>query len=181
MFCHLNYQIDKKYFREYFWENFDKGQYHVSYDENGQVKTIHQFWWMLFGLEKITKDIMYDLGIIDMNVLPRFSFIKSTCGLKPHVDIDRIVGINFNIMENNVPELTFGDHTVYYDSLLADVGSTIHQVKPVNYNRLILKFAIREPYQDVMESLDKRNLIDYEKTKIDNPHYAEYVSVLEEK
>ena len=64
---------------------------------------------------------------------------------------------------------------------MADVGSVEHSVEKVPYERLILKFAIRELWQDIFDVLESRGLIDKEKTKQINPDYKNYESVIKER
>lgn len=176
MFCYLKYTIDKEFHRNYFWETYDTGGYHTVTDPvTGKVRT-HKFWWQVFNLREVTKNIIEDLGLVGKNILPRYSYIKKGHGLNTHIDIDRIVGINFNLMEDYQPSLRIKNQKIFYESLLADVGAVPHNVERVNYDRLVLKLAIREPFNDIMEILDKRGLIDIETTSIYNPDYKNYVS-----
>jgi len=176
MFCYLKYTIDKEFHRNYFWETYSAGRYHTVKDPMTSSVTVHKFWWQVFNLKEVTKNIINDLGLVGKNILPRYSHIKQGHGLRTHVDIDKIVGINFNLMEEYQPSLTIKNQKIFYESLLVDVGAVPHSVEKVNYDRLVLKLAIREPFNDIMEILDKKGLIDVQTTLIHNPNYDTYIS-----
>ena len=121
---------------------------------------------------------MDDLGITDMNVKPRFSFQLPHTRLVEHLDYQRIVGINFNLEPETTPDLHIYGKDYPYEACLVDVGSVEHSVEKVPYERLILKFAIRELWQDIFDVLESRGVIDEEKTKQTNPDYKNYRSVI---
>lgn len=176
MFCYLKYTIDKEFHRNHFLETYDTGGYHTVKDPiTGRVWT-HKFWWQVFNLKEVTKNIIDDLGLVGKNIYPRYSHIKQGYGLRTHVDIDKIVGINFNLMEEQQPSLTIKNQKIFYESILVDVGAIPHSVETVNYDRLVLKLATREPFNDIMEILDKKGLIDIETTIIHNSNYKNYIS-----
>ena len=174
MFCHLNYQVDKEYLRTYFYKHYEKGKWHRF---NPPVL----MWWKLFKYDHVVEKIMDDLGITDMNVKPRFSFQLPHTRLVEHLDYQRIVGINFNLEPETTPDLHIYGKDYPYEACLADVGSVEHSVEKVPYERLILKFAIRELWQDIFDVLESRGLIDEEKTKQINPDYKNYESVIKER
>jgi len=171
MFCHLNYRVDKEYLRNYFYENYERGRWH-------RFNPPKLMWWKLFKYDHVVEKIMDDLGITDMNVKPRFSFQLPHTRLAEHMDYQRIVGINFNLEPKTVPDLHIHGKDYPYESCLVDVGSVGHSVESVPYERLILKFAIREPWKDIFNAIEKRNLIDIEKTTEVNPKYKEWESVI---
>ena len=65
-------------------------------------------------------------------------------------------------------------------SVLVDVGSKVHSVKADEKPRLVLKYAIRSNWNDMYDRLNKRRLIDRNKTMQCNPYYMEYESKLTE-
>lgn len=162
MFCHLNYYPNKKILKDYFFAHEDESKVHEGIDRFGHRYKFN-FWKKLFHDTDEIKNIINDLGLTDMKVSPRFSFQFKNTLLPKHIDIDRIVGINFNLLEPGQATIHINDIEYSYESALIDVGSQPHSVKPVNHDRLVLKLAIREPWDDIYEQLDKRNLI---KTKL---------------
>lgn len=177
MFCHLNYYPNKKILRDYFFKNEDASIVHEGIDKLGK-NYVFPFWKKLYHNTTEVKNIINDLGLTSMNVSPRFSFQEKNTLLPKHIDIDRIVGINFNLLEPGQATIHMNDIKYSYESALIDVGSQPHSVKPVNHDRLVLKLAIREPWDDIYEQLDKRNLI---KTKLTSyssqiaKHHMKYV------
>jgi hypothetical protein len=178
MFCYLNYTVDKTFHRNNFWNKYDTGRYHTATDEQTGRKKIHKFWWQVFNLEEDTKNIISDLGLTGMNVYPRYSYIKENSQLRNHIDIDRIVGINFNIMADQVPCLIMKNQRFDYEACLCDVGSIMHRIDFVSHPRLILKLAIREPWEEIFAAVKKSGYIDHEKTIAVNPNYLDYKSIL---
>lgn len=164
MFCHLNYNADKSKLSKYFYENFHRCGHHKT--SGSEIK----FWLKLFDKTDDVNQIMSDLGIDQMSVIPRFSFQYKNTYLVEHIDIDRIVGININLMEDNPATIHLLDVPYSYEAALIDVGSKVHSVKPVDHDRLIIKFAIREPWEIIYGVLKDKNLI---KTLDDD-----YVSIL---
>lgn len=177
MFCHLTYKINKDFHRENFWKKYDTGRYHTATDEFGELK-VHKFWWQVFNIEDETKQIIEDLGLSKLNVFPRYSYIKEKNRLRDHIDIDRIVGINFNLMEDQIPCLIMKEQQFNYEACLCDVGSVVHRINFVSYPRLILKLAIREPWELVFDAVNNSGFIDHEKTINENPTYLSYKSLL---
>jgi hypothetical protein len=173
MFCHLNYTIDKKFLRDYFFENIQKAKTHKT--ATGYELT---FWKKLFNIEKIVEPIVEDLGLIGLNILPRFSFQEKNTILPLHVDIDRIVGINFNLMDNDIPVIWMNDKPFAYQGCLIDVGAIKHYVIADNVDRLVLKFAIRNNWNEIFTRLLYKGKIDIENTMSCNPNYQSYQSIL---
>ena len=42
MICHLNYTIEKSYYKKYFFDNYDKGDWHRRGDK------VLKIWWKMF-------------------------------------------------------------------------------------------------------------------------------------
>ena len=169
MICHLNYTIDKEYYKNYFFDNYDKGDWHRRGDK------ILKIWWKMFGIDEVVKPITYDLGIENLNIKPRFSYQLPNTSLKSHIDEDRIVAINLNLLDEK-PEIILENKTYSYENALIDVGTKIHSVIAKDKPRLVLKYAIRNKWEDIYNILDKKGLIDHTKTYLDNPNYGLYES-----
>lgn len=153
MFCHLNYSFDKGPLREYYYANQSLARHHKN--EFSEVR----HWFKLFKYDSLVTDIIDDLGISNFNVSPRFSFQQKNTRLPLHIDIDRIVGINLNLLsEPAVIHIEGKPHS--YEAALIDVGTKIHSVEPTPADRLILKFAIRAPWNEVYQTLLHRDLIE---------------------
>jgi len=134
MICHLNYTIDKEYYKNYFFDNYDKGDWHRRGDK------VLKIWWKMFG-----------------------------------IDEDRIVAINLNLLDE-APEIILENKTYGYENALIDVGTKIHSVIAKDKPRLVLKYAIRNKWEDIYNVLDRKGLIDHTKTYLDNPNYELYES-----
>jgi hypothetical protein len=152
MFCHLNYNLDKKTFRNYFFKNFSKAQHHKTV--NSEIK----FWIKLFDVNDITDPVIKELNLEGLDILPRFSFQLKNTRLTPHIDIDRIVGINLNLMEQ-LPTIHLNNVPYEYDAALVDVGTKLHSVEPMPSHRLVLKLAIRNPWEEIYSRLKDKNLL----------------------
>lgn len=153
MFCHLDYYPNTNILRDYFFKNKHRAKPHRG------VGYRFDFWLKLFDEPESVKKITDDLGLNYMDVRPRFSFQEKNTLLPKHIDIDRIVGINFNLLEKGQAAIHINDIECEYESALIDVGAQPHSVEPVNHDRLVLKLAIRNPWEDIYEQLDKRNMI----------------------
>jgi len=153
MFCHLNYHPDIEVLRNYFVNNKHRAKVHRG------LGYTFDFWLKLFDKPESVKKIINDLGLNDMDVRPRFSFQEKNTLLPKHIDIDRIVGINFNLLEKGQATIHINDIEHTYESALIDVGAQPHSVEPVPHDRLVLKLAIRNPWEDIYEQLEKRNMI----------------------
>ena len=163
MFCHLNYHFDKQSLREWYYNNQHLARHHKN--QYSEVK----HWFKLFEYDDTVKKIIDELGISEFNVSPRFSFQEKNTRLPLHIDIDRIVGINLNLMDQ--PATIHIEGKPYqYEAALIDVGTKIHSVEPVSTDRLILKLAIRASWSVIYQTLLNRNYI--------NDDLQEYQSTL---
>jgi len=196
MLCHLNYTFDKSYYKKYFFDNYDKGDWHKDLvDESGgklvrgtrtkksnllgnEVRAFKK-WRKMFDVEDAVKSITNDLGIQNLNIKPRFSYQLENCTLPSHIDIDRIVAINLKLDSYITPGIIIEGKLFQYENALLDVGAKVHSVESYNGKpRLVLKYAIRNNWQEIYNILDKRKLIDHTKTYFDNPNYDLYESKL---
>ena len=151
MFYHLDYEIDKKLFQKHFWDNYTRGEWH-------QFKEPKLIWWKVFDISHLTETVERELNIHGMNNHPRFSYQFPNTRLPEHKDEDNIVAINLNLMDKN-PIIHINGLPFTYNSAVINVGQLNHSVEPDPNERLILKFAIRHSWEEVMERLDKLDLI----------------------
>ncbi len=161
MLCHLNYTFDKSYYKKYFFDNYDKGDWHKDLvDESGgklvrgtrtkksnllgnEVRAFKK-WRKMFDVEDAVKSITNDLGIQNLNIKPRFSYQLENSTLPNHIDIDRIVAINLKLDSYITPGIIIDGKLFQYESALLDVGAKVHSVESYNGKpRLVLKYAIR--------------------------------------
>ena len=154
----IDYDIDKKKYRELFWDNLNMGQWHWSCSKRREM-----FWYQLFvkdnhPLKSILIDVEKDLNIYKMNNYPRFSYQFPNTRLKHHVDEDNMVSININLMAER--PIIHIEHQPYpYECALIDVGHRQHGVEPDANARLILKFCLRHPWDEVYERLSQVGLV----------------------
>ena len=159
MIQHIDYEIDKKRYRDMFYDNIQKyGKWHWSVPERQEL-----FWYQLMipdksPLKPLLRDVERDLNIEGMNNFPRFSYQFPNTKLSHHKDEDNMVSININLFDT-IPIIHVENHPYAYESLLIDVGSLMHGVEPDPNPRLILKFCFRHPYEEVWERLDKFGLL----------------------
>ena len=158
MFHHIDYEIDKKKYRDLFYDNVQMGQWHWSVPKRQEL-----FWYQLFIkddhlLKPIVQDVERDLNIYGMNNYPRFSYQFPNTRLSHHMDEDQMVSININLLDTT--PIIHLEHKPYsYQCALFDVGHVMHGVEPDPNPRLILKFCLRHTYEEVKERLDKFDLI----------------------
>ena len=150
---HLNYEIDKEYWKDIFYKNIQKGQWHHSVPKRKEL-----FWYQLFirdnsPLKKITKSLEMDLGIYGMNNFPRFSYQFPNTKLKHHLDEDNMVSINLNLLDT-IPTIHIEHKPYPYEACFVDVGHKEHGVEKDPNHRLILKFCLRHPLEEVYKRLD---------------------------
>jgi len=155
---HLDYEIDKEYWRNVFYENIQEGQWHWSVPKRKEL-----YWYQLFirdnsPLKELTRNVEMDLGIYGMNNFPRFSYQFPNTSLSHHFDEDNMVSINLNLLET-IPIIHIEHKSYPYNAIFVDVGHRPHGVEPDPNSRLILKFCLRHPLEEVYDRLDKFGLI----------------------
>ena len=158
MYHHIDYDIDKKKYRDLFYDNVQMGQWHWSVPKRQEL-----FWYQLFikddhPLKPIVQDVERDLNIFGMNNYPRFSYQFPNTRLSHHTDEDQMVSININLLDTT-PIIHLEHKPYQYQCALFDVGHVMHGVEPDSNHRLILKFCLRHSYEEVKERLDKFDLI----------------------
>ena len=155
---HLDYEIDKQKYRDIFYENIQSGQWHWSVPKRQEL-----FWYQLMindssPLKERMKELEMDLNIYGMNNFPRYSYQFRNTRLGQHVDEDKMVSININLLDT-VPTIHIENKPYQYECAFIDVGHVMHGVEPDPVDRLVLKFCLRHPYEEVYERLDKFGLI----------------------
>ena len=158
MIEHLKYDIDKKRYRNMFYDNIQRGQWHWRCIPRREL-----FWYQLFirdesDLKPLLKDIEHDLNIYGMNNYPRFSYQFPNTTLLHHKDEDNMVSININLLDTT-PTIHIEHKPYSYQCALIDVGHHEHGVEPDSNHRLILKFCLRHPWNDVVEKLNDKGLL----------------------
>lgn len=146
MIWHLNYTIDKDAHTKYFWDNYHRSKVHV----HKVTKAVIPTWRKIFDFPEMSDPIIKDLNLEGLNILPRYSYQEKYSRLRMHIDEDEIIGINFNLMPHPVSIHLWGE-PYDYEAAIIDVGHEVHSVEPTDYNRLVLKLAIRAPLEEVLD------------------------------
>lgn len=163
MICHLKYRLDKNLYRNYFFDNINMALPHVQGDR------VLDYWLKLYGAAEVTDKVVEDLNLTGLDILPRFSYQKKNTLLHKHIDEDRMVGINLNLLDVQ-PIIHLYDIPYSYEAAMIDVGSIPHSIEPFEHDRLVLKLAIREPWDLVYSRLKEKDLLETFKD--------DYVSIL---
>lgn len=162
---HLDYRIDKKKYRKVFFDNYKHGRWHDSLPDEIYPEP-RLCWWKLYcesgsWRKELVKEVEYDLNIIGLNNFPRFSYYTPHARLRLHLDEDNMCIILLNLNLDYKPKILLENADIEYESLFMHAGSILHGLNPIPEPRLILKFAIRHPWDEVYERLDKFSLINY--------------------
>lgn len=144
MFYPMSFQVDKQKLKDYFWANYHRSIHHKT------DKSEITFWRKLFDTSEVTDKILKQLNIEDLNVSPRFSYQPPFTTLPLHIDIDRIVGVNINLMPDRA-SIHMRGIQFSYECAMLDVGAAPHAVYKIPTDRLVLKLAIRAPWNTVKE------------------------------
>lgn len=157
---HLDYEIDKKFWKDLFYEHANCGHWHHTCMIRQEL-----YWWQILirpdhnsHLLKFTDEIAKDLNIHGMDNYPRLNYTYPNRYLPHHVDPDNMIAININLMETT-PTIHIEHKPYPYECALIDVGGKMHGIEKEPNDRLILKFCLRHPWNEVYERLDKRGLI----------------------
>lgn len=143
MIWDISYKIDKGFHRDNFNDNWHLRQCHPKGPN----------WWRVFDNVHAEKEIA-DLNLEGLNVFPRYSYMPAHTSLNPHIDEDEIIAVNFNLEYHPISIHMEGEPFDYECSVI-DVGHVVHSVEPVDYDRLVLKFAIRAPLDEVLRRIDE--------------------------
>lgn len=155
---HLDYEIDKEKYRDVFYSNIQRGQWHWSVPKRREL-----FWYQLMipdghDMKPLIEPVERELNIHGMNNFPRFSYQFPNTLLRHHRDEDNLVSININLLDTT--PIIHIDHEPYpYECALIDVGGKSHGVEPDPNHRLILKFCLRHKWDEVVDRLDQFGLI----------------------
>lgn len=147
MIWHLTYQINKEPHKKQWWDEYYRAEFHP--------KVPH--WERVFDIDDL--GVIKDLNLEGMNVSPRYSYQWANTLLKEHIDEDEIIGINISLMDYPV-SIRIGGTEHSYTCAVLDVGHVPHSVEPVDYDRLVLKLAIREPLDAVLERVKDHLVIE---------------------
>lgn len=163
MFCQLNYHIDKELHRNIFFDNIDLAHHHKSpFSE-------FTFWKKYFYFGPEVQQVVNDLNLQGLNIKPRYSWQEKNTLLPLHIDKNRIIGININLMDE--PAVLHINSVPYsYECALIDVGAQLHSVEPFHKDRLVLKLAIRDSWKVIWNRLNSIGMI--------GKPYGQYESIL---
>ena len=158
MFHHIDYEIDKKKYRDIFYTNIQRGQWHWSVPKRQEL-----FWYQLMipdghDMKPLLEDVERDLNIHGMNNFPRYSYQFPNTVLPHHRDEDNMVSININLLDTT-PIIHIENKPYAYECALIDVGGRMHGVESDTNHRLILKFCLRHKWEEVFDRLDRFGLI----------------------
>ena len=158
MIRHVDYDIDKKKYRDMFYDNIQRGQWHWSVPKRQEL-----FWYQLMipdghDMKPLLEDVERDLNIHGMNNFPRFSYQFPNTILPHHRDEDNMVSININLLDTT-PTIHIEHKPHEYECALIDVGGRMHGVESDKNHRLILKFCLRHKWEEVIERLDMFGLV----------------------
>ena len=168
---HLDYQIDKKKYRNIFYDNIQLGQWHYT------VRTRKELYWYQIMipndhvLKPLIEPVEKDLNIFGMAKLPRFAYQFPNTKVDHHTDDhyakwdktknfekDRVkvhtclTSININLFDT-IPTIHIEHQPYEYQCALINTGSFMHGVEPDPNPRLILKFCLEHCWDEVNERL----------------------------
>lgn len=144
-YYHLKYNIDKQKFRNIFYNNYGKGNW-------GEKDWVGKVWWKIYDIDNEIQSVREDLNIVGLDDKPRFAHLKSNTLIPDHVDEDYMCSIIINLMDEQ-PVINIEEKNIPYESLLFHNGYLIHRVDPVPYERLMLKFCLRHPWEQIVERM----------------------------
>jgi hypothetical protein len=148
---HLNFKIDKPRYRNVAEKWRDSGRYY-------QWKQFEQVdkWWQTYpdqGVDADINEVAAALNISQFDYRPRFYWLKPNHDIPIHYDEDNVTSIQINLKDQtpNVGIENLGE--VPYEALAINNGCIRHWVTPVPYERLQMKFVMRETWETVMEAI----------------------------
>lgn len=162
---HLNYKIDKPYWRDIFWNNKDCGSWHHTCVSEYRRDL---YWWRILidrprnfntHLLQFTDPVASDLNIDGLDNYPRLNYYFANNELANHLDPDGMFAILINL-EDTMPSIRIEQEEHPYECALVDVGNVMHGISAVPHQRLILKFCLRHPFEEIYQRLDNAGLID---------------------
>ena len=160
MFHHIDYKIDKKKYRDIFYTNIQRGQWHWLCPKRQEL-----FWYQLMipdghDMKPLLEDVERDLNIHGMNNFPRFAYMFKGNDLQYHLDEDYMSSICINLMDGPSPEQVIEDIPTAYECMLFENGNLFHYVESRDEDSLMLKFCIRHPWEEIYERVKRVGLCD---------------------
>ena len=128
---------------------------------NHKLEGAQNFFRRIFSEIQVNKKFLIieeDLNIYGMNNFPRFSYQFPNTTLLHHKDEDNMVSININLLDTT-PTIHIEHQPYEYQCALIDVGSHEHGVESDSNHRLILKFCLRHPWNDVVKRFKDKGLL----------------------
>lgn len=151
MLYHLDYPFDKQAHKDYWIRNYQRGHWRPSDHPDRQHELIL---WHLFDVDEMAEPMIHDLNLVGLNIKPRYRYVMPNTEIRTHIDIDGIIGLNFNILRGPL-DLVFDGETVEYEQIVANFGGYNHSVPAAPDARLIFKLSVRAPWEEVVERLDE--------------------------
>ena len=111
MIWHLKYNIDKEYFEDYYHTNKQKGWWKEARHEGIMYDTGALF--HLFHIDDIAGPVIKDLNLEGLHIKPRFRYSIPGYGQDEHIDIDNVLGINFNVFKEPIYLIMNGEQHYY--------------------------------------------------------------------
>lgn len=84
---------------------------------------------------------------------PRFYWLETNNDIPIHYDEDHVTSIQINLMDQTPVIGIEGVGNVPYEAMAINNGDIRHWVDPVPYERLQMKFVMRETWQEVIEAI----------------------------
>lgn len=148
---HLNFKIDKPRFREVAeaWRNNGRWYQWKQFDQVDK-------WWQTYpqqGEDPNINEVAEALNIQQFDNRPRFYWLETNNDIPIHYDEDHVTSIQINLMEQTPVIGIEGVGDVPYEAMVINNGDIRHWVDPVPYERLQMKFVMRETWQEVIEAI----------------------------
>ena len=148
---HLNFKIDKPRYREVAERWKPTGRYY-QWKQFNQVDK----WFQTFpdqGIDPDITEVADTLNLSQFEYKPRFYWLEPYHDIPIHYDEDNVTSIQINLKDRtpNVGIENVGE--VPYEALAINNGYIRHWVTAVPYERLQMKFVMRESWETVMEAI----------------------------
>lgn len=148
---HLKYKIDKPRFRKVAekWKSNGKFYQFEKFEQEDK-------WWQTYpnqGQDPDINEVAEDLNIQQFDNRPRFYWLKAGSNLPIHYDEDNVTSIQINLMDQTPVIGIEGVGDVPYEAMVINNGYIRHWVDPVPYERLQMKFVMRESWDTIMEAI----------------------------
>ena len=148
---HLNFKIDKPRFREVAeaWRNTGRWYQWKQFDQVDK-------WWQTYpqqGEDPNINEVAEALNIQQFDNRPRFYWLETNNDIPIHYDEDHVTSIQINLMDQTPVIGIEGVGNVPYEAMAINNGDIRHWVDQVPYERLQMKFVMRETWQEVIEAI----------------------------